>query len=157
MLQCGKFGLTGFDHTRIIVSDLQTSRDFYETQLGMEVLVETTPTRSEALDVLVEPGVAVSLVMGRVCGHLVELLQYDDVAVGPLPSRPSLGASGFSVTVADIDAAWTIAEEQSITASPHVMEVSGVRLFFITDPDGGRIELIEYPDGHHENWTGKPQ
>ena len=152
MPQSGMLRLTGFDHTRIAVSDLRRSREFYEKHLGLEVFVETTPTRSDALDVIVTPGVAVSLVMGRVCGHIVELLQYDNVEVGALPPRPSLGAGGFSVTVSDIEQAWDLADEAGITMSPRIMEVSGTRLFFIKDPDGANIELSEYADGHHEEW-----
>lgn len=148
----GSFEVTGFDHTRLVVADLKRSHAFYEQYFGFEVVAEAGPTRSEEMDILVAPGVAVSLIMGRVCGHLVELLQYDEVPMNPRSARPSLGPSGFSVTVSDIEKAWTIAEEGQITITPKILEVMGTKLFFVKDPDGNYVELIEYADGHHAEW-----
>jgi len=40
-----------------------------------------------------------------------------------------------------------------------VVEIAGVRMFFVPDPDGTRIEVIEYPNGARrsaELWRGSP-
>jgi catechol 2,3-dioxygenase-like lactoylglutathione lyase family enzyme len=145
--------VTGFDHTRICVSDLERSRAFYEGILGMEVFRVPDRQSSEALDTIIGGHeVGVELVFGRIGGHIVELIHFDNVEVEPPPRHPHLGNEGFTVTVDDIDAAFAVAEKAGVTAIPNVVEVKGTKIFFVADPDGARIECIQYADDHAVTW-----
>jgi catechol 2,3-dioxygenase-like lactoylglutathione lyase family enzyme len=149
----GPMKVTGFDHTRICVSDIDRSRAFYEGILGMEVSRVPDRQSSEALDTIVGGhDVGVQLVFGRIGGHIVELIHFDNIEVHRSPAHPHLGNEGFTVTVDDIDEAFAIAAKAGVNATPAIVEVKGTRIFFVNDPDGARIECIQYADNHAVTW-----
>ena len=91
------------------------------------------------------------LTFGRIAGHTVELDQ--GARPGPAAGPQShVGGSGFTVTVEDIDAAYAAVKASGVTLLTDIVEVKGTRIFFIADPDGMRVELIQYADGHHVTW-----
>ncbi len=146
-------GVTGFDHTRICVSDLERSKEFYEEFLDMKI--DRIPERqvSDELDLILGgTGVGVSLLFGRIAGHIVELIHLDHVHVEVAPTHPHIGNGGFTLTVRDIDAAFKAAQLAGILATPAIVEVHGTKIFFVNDPDGNRIECIQYVDGHAVSW-----
>lgn len=144
--------VTGFDHTRVYVSDMARSRPFYEEVLDLQVYFENPRQDSEGIKAIYgRPGAAVHLVFGRIGGHIVELIQVLDQSSPPAPQF-HVGGSGFTVTVEDAAAARRRAVEAGVDVLTELVEVKGTKIFFISDPDGARVELIEYADGHHVTW-----
>jgi lactoylglutathione lyase len=128
-------------HVGLRVTDLERSVAFYTT-LGYEVVGTVPETELGSLTMLKLPGdefVAVELVhdttRGRVepggLSHLV--IQVEDV----------------QATVAHLAERGVQADEPgSPDGSPDFWTA------WVTDPDGYRIELVQWPDGHPEGMTG---
>jgi len=141
--------VTGFDHTRVYVSDMERSRRFYEDVLDLQVYSENPRQDSEGIGkIFGRKGAAVQLTFGLIGGHIVELIKVLDMEL-PRPPKEYVGGSGFTVTVEDLDAAYQACQEAGVTILTEVLEVKGTKIFFIQDPDAMRIELIQYADGHH--------
>ena len=144
--------VNGYDHTRVYVSDMATSRAFYERVLDLQVFFENPRQDSEGIrQIYGREGAAVHLTFGRIAGHIVELIKTLDQDP-PRAPQSHVGGSGFTVTVEDIDAAYAAVEASGVTLLTDIVEVKGTRIFFIADPDGMRIELIQYADGQHVTW-----
>jgi lactoylglutathione lyase len=127
-------------HLGLRVANLQRSIDFY-TALGYEVLGDVPATELGALTMLKLPGdefVALELVHNPGHGRV----------------EPG-GLSHFVVQVEDMDA--TVAHVTSLGV--HVEELGspdGSADFWtawVTDPDGYRIELVQWPEGHADGMT----
>ena len=141
--------VTGFDHTRVYVSDMERSRRFYEDVLDLQVYAENPRQDSEGVGkIFGRKGAAVQLTFGLIGGHIVELIKVLDMEL-PRPPKEYVGGSGFTVTVEDLDAAYQACKDAGVTILTDVLEVKGTKIFFIQDPDAMRIELIQYNDGHH--------
>lgn len=125
-------------HLGLRVSDLERSLSFYTT-LGYGVLGRVPDTEFGSLTMLKlpdDPFVSIELV-------------HD-------PARPvnDIGAvNHLVVQVEDLDA--TIAElgSKGVTADPPTEPEPGFRLAWLTDPDGYRIELVQWPPGHPAGMT----
>lgn len=148
-------GVSGFDHTRVYVSDMERSREFYERVLDLQVYRESKLQGVEGIEQIYgQPGAAVHLVFGRIAGHTVELIKRLDCELDRPPEN-YVGGSGFTVTVVDVEAAYKAAIESNVDITTELVDIGGTRIFFIRDPDGARIELIEYADKHHVVWPGE--
>lgn len=116
-------------HAALNVSDMDATLDFYENLLGLE------RTREAELD-----GQRMVFV-GRDDGAELQFLAVDE-------SDEPAGIDHVAVATDDVEA--TIEEAESEWNSSVVIEpqtVGGeVRLAFITDPEGYRVELIEELD-----------
>lgn len=128
-------------HTAYRVSDLDTSLVFYAS-LGYEVIGRVDLGDDSTLTMLSFPGeMAVSL---------------------ELVHRPSLGpvdiGTGFSHLVVQVEDLATFCEELS-HAGPQPEGVQrpggpdGPQTSWLTDPDGYRIELVQWPPGHADGIT----
>jgi catechol 2,3-dioxygenase-like lactoylglutathione lyase family enzyme len=125
-------------HIGFRVVDLERALTFY-TALGYTVLGSVPYTESGSLTMLRlpdDPFVSLELVhaptrpvegTGKV-NHLV--VQTDDL----------------DVTLADLAA-------KGITAEPTAAPGPGIRTAWLTDPDGYRIELVQWPPGHPAGLT----
>lgn len=145
-------GVNGFDHTRVYVSDMDKAREFYEGFLGLEVFAENPRQDSPGIaQIFGREGAAVQLVFGRLAGHIVELIRFIDMDV-PRPPAYYVGGSGFTVTVEDIEAAYQAAVDNGVEITSPIVEVKTARIFFVKDPDGARVELVQFADNHHVTW-----
>jgi lactoylglutathione lyase len=128
-------------HVGLRVADLERSLAFY-TGLGYEVLGSVPETEFGSLTMLRLPGdefVTIELVHDPRRGvvdpgglnHLVIQVESMRATVGDLTAR------GVQVEA---------------PGSPDGSE--GFRTAWITDPDGYRIELVQWPAGHPEGMTG---
>jgi catechol 2,3-dioxygenase-like lactoylglutathione lyase family enzyme len=145
-------GVNGFDHTRVYVSDMTAARAFYEGFLGLEVYAENPRQDSPGIaKIFGREGAAVQLVFGRLAGHIVELIKILGVELDR-PPKYYVGGSGFTVTVEDIDAAYAAAVENGVEIMSEIVEVKSARIFFVADPDGARVELVQFADNHHVAW-----
>ncbi|HEY8543957.1 MAG TPA: VOC family protein [Acidimicrobiales bacterium] len=121
-------------HFGLRVADRERSTAFYEA-LGYEVVGTVPQTRFGHLSMLMLPGdefVAIELV-------------HDPAAAppGPGPNHFVIKVESMAETVADLEAKGVAVDglgspdgsEQFLTA-------------WVTDPDGNRIELVQWPPGH---------
>jgi len=137
-----------FSHVGICVTDLERSLRFYCEGLGFE------PAEGYDLDDTMLPGLADALevaspvvLRSQMITHgalKIELLAYSTPAVvgEPSSSRGQLGLTHLNFLVADVDAVAAQLVACGGTVLEHTDVTVGVRLLFLADPDGNRIELM---------------
>lgn len=135
-----------FSHICIGVSDIEASLAFYTAVLDMDVVFDVE-LQGAGLD-SVTGGAAQQ---GRMVGGLIGAAMVELLSLGVVPKCPSgphLGYTNMSFRVDDLDASYdTVARQHpGVRADPPV-DIGGVRMFFIYDPDGTPIELVELPGG----------
>jgi glyoxylase I family protein len=139
--------ILSFSHVCIGVGDVDRSLDFYRRVLGMDVVFDVELEGESLETVTGGAGSKGRMVGGLVGGVMLELLSFGP---GRAPERPSdgtpLGYTNISVSVPDLDAAHRQVIELDAPPGP-IVEIAGVRMFFVADPDGTAIEVIEYPNG----------
>jgi catechol 2,3-dioxygenase-like lactoylglutathione lyase family enzyme len=82
------------------------------------------------------------LVLGKVGGQLVELIEYEveeDSGLG------DPGIAAFTLRIADATEAYEACQERGLNPESEPVEIEGSRQFFISDPDGILIELTQPP------------
>jgi glyoxylase I family protein len=135
-----------FSHICIGVSDMARSLPFYTAVLGMDVVFDVD-LEGAGLDA-VTGGSAQSgrMVGGLIGGVMVELLYLG--ATPPVPDGAHLGYTNISFRVTDLDATYEALQRDhpDARATPAV-DIGGVRMLFIYDPDSTPIELLELPAG----------
>jgi lactoylglutathione lyase len=133
-------------HIGICVSDLEGSLRFYCEGLGFSP-AETHAIGNEFADTLeVPPEVVLTSQFIRREGLAIELLHYESPGTHgrPSDSRNQLGITHLSFLVDDLDAA----ERWLVQCGGRVIEGTrttgeGIRLLFLADPDGTRVELMQ--------------
>ena len=139
--------ILSFSHICIGVSDVGRSLDFYRSVLGMDVVFDVELEGASLEEVTGGAGSKGRMVGGLVGGVMLELLSFGP---GRRPERVTdgtpLGYTNISVSVPDLEAAHRQCVELGTAPEP-IVEIAGVRMFFLSDPDGTRIEVIEYPNG----------
>jgi len=121
-------------HTRMRVSDMQQTIDFYTQVLGLEVLERKTSPRGSHLAFLAVPN----------SEELIELCSFPPS--GPVKVQEDLVHLAFEVENLDETIAQLTAQGIKITDGP-TRSSSGSRFLFIDAPDGYEVELIERPPG----------
>ncbi|OBK43439.1 VOC family protein [Mycobacterium sp. 1081908.1] len=135
-----------FSHICVGVSDIEASREFYTAVLGMDVVFDVE-LAGAGLDSVTGGAAQQGRMIGGLIGAaMVELLSLGDVPESP--SGPHLGYTNMSFRVDDLDATYDTVRRHhpDVRAEPPV-DIGGVRMFFIYDPDGTPIELLELPGG----------
>jgi len=135
-----------FSHICVGVSDIEASLAFYTAVLGMDVVFDVG-LEGAALDAVTGGAARRGRMVGGLIGAaMVELLSLG--AVPASPSGPHLGYTNMSFRVDDLDAAYDAVRHHhpDVRAEPPV-DIGGVRMFFVYDPDGTPIELVELPAG----------
>ncbi|MEZ4280589.1 MAG: VOC family protein [Myxococcota bacterium] len=148
-----------FSHITVRVSDLERALRFYRDGLGLRPLFDVRLDGPGLDAVTATPGAR-----GRMIGLLVpgagkvsiELIHFEHPSLSPPPEGRFTGWSNISISVADIDATHAAFLERGLAPLSPPVEVGGVRMFFVTDPDGARIEIIEFSGGHTTSaaWNG---
>jgi lactoylglutathione lyase len=121
-------------HTRMRVSDLDQTIQFYTTVLGLDVIERKTSPRGSHLAFLKVPN----------SDELIELTSFPPS--GPVRVQEDLVHLAFQVENMDDTIASLTARGVTITDGP-THTSSGSRFIFIDAPDGYEIELIERPPG----------
>ena len=121
-------------HTRMRVSDLDQTIQFYTTVLGLEVLEQKTSPRGSQLAFLKVPN----------SDELIELTSFPPS--GPVKVQEDLVHLAFQVDSLDDTIASLKTKGIKITDGP-TRTSSGSSFIFIDAPDGYEIELIERPPG----------
>ncbi|MEP6888430.1 MAG: VOC family protein [Nitrospirales bacterium] len=121
-------------HTRMRVSDIDQTINFYTTVLGLDVMERKTSPRGSHLAFLKVPN----------SEELIELASYPPS--GPVKVQEDLVHLAFQVENLDDTMRELSAKGVKITDGP-TQSSSGSRFIFIDAPDGYEIELIERPPG----------
>ncbi|MDH5192670.1 MAG: VOC family protein [Nitrospira sp.] len=121
-------------HTRMRVSNLDETIQFYTTVLGLEVIERKTSPRGSQLAFLKVPN----------SDELIELTSFPPS--GPVKVQEDLVHLAFQVESLDETITSLTGMGVKITDGP-TQTSSGSRFIFIDAPDGYEIELIERPVG----------
>jgi lactoylglutathione lyase len=121
-------------HTRMRVSDMDQTIQFYTNVLGLEVLERKVSPRGSHLAFLTVPN----------SDELIELCSFPPS--GPVRVQEDLVHLAFQVDNLDDTIAALNAKGIKITDGP-TLTASGSRFIFIDAPDGYEVELIERPAG----------
>ncbi|MDH5639681.1 MAG: VOC family protein [Nitrospira sp.] len=121
-------------HTRMRVSNLDETIQFYSRVLGLEVIERKTSPRGSQLAFLKVPN----------SDELIELTCFPPS--GPVKVQEDLVHLAFQVDSLEQTIAALAAQGIRITDGP-TQTSSGSRFIFIDAPDGYEIELIERPTG----------
>lgn len=137
-------------HIGICVSDLERSLRFYCDGLGFSKEERHDIGNEFAATLEVEPDVELVSQFIRKEGMAIELLHYrSPVATGtPSASRGQLGLTHLSFIVPDVDtvAADLVAAGGTVVDSTRT-KAPDIDLVFLADPDGVRIELMQFGGG----------
>ena len=123
-----------FLHTRMRVSDMDQTVNFYTNVLGLEVLERKVSPRGSHLAFLKVPN----------SEELIELCSFP--LSGPVTVQEDLVHLAFQVESIDDTIALLNAMGVKVTDGP-TQTSSGSRFIFIDAPDGYEVELIERPSG----------
>jgi lactoylglutathione lyase len=121
-------------HTRMRVSDMDQTINFYTDVLGLEVMERKTSPRGSHLAFLKVPN----------SEELIELCSFPPS--GPVKVQEDLVHLAFEVDNLDDAISALNAKGVKITDGP-TRTSSGSRFIFIDAPDGYEVELIERPPG----------
>jgi lactoylglutathione lyase len=121
-------------HTRMRVSDMDQTINFYTNVLGLEVLERKVSPRGSHLAFLKVPN----------SEELIELCSFPPS--GPVRVQEDLVHLAFQVENLDDTIQHLGAKQIRITDGP-TSTSSGSRFIFIDAPDGYEVELIERPPG----------
>jgi lactoylglutathione lyase len=119
-------------HTRMRVSDMEQTLQFYTDVLGLEVLERKVSPRGSHLAFLKVPN----------SEELIELTSFPPS--GPVKVQEDLIHLAFQVESLDGAIAWFNTKGVKVTDGP-TQTSSGSRFIFIDAPDGYEVELIERP------------
>jgi diaminopimelate decarboxylase len=140
------------DHVSITCADLDASLDFYTGLLGIELRSRGDAQGGEfAITGIEDPQVRwADLILGD--GRVLELIEFVDPRGTPHRPQPNdAGATHISLRVADAVAVHARLREAGAEprSEPVTIEASGdwngSRAFYVGDPDGVTVELIERP------------
>jgi glyoxylase I family protein len=149
--------LQAFSHVCIGVRDIDASLDFYRRLLGFEVVFDVELAGDSLETVTGTSGAKGRMIGGLIAGVMVELLGLGDVPAGS--SGPHIGYTNISFSVRDLDAVYRQVVELGFRPAQEPVDIGGVRMFFVEDPDGTPIEIIEYPNGERDSaelWGARP-
>ncbi len=141
----GPLPVQSFSHLCIGVGDIDRALDFYRRVLGFDVVFDVE-LEGASLDAVTGRGASKGrMVGGLIGGAMVELLALG--STGRPADGPHLGYTNMSFSVRDLDDAYRRVVALGVRPAQEPVDIGGVRMFFVHDPDGTPIELVEYPHG----------
>jgi len=137
--------IANFSHVCVGVSDIEASVEFYRGVLGMDVVFDVELEGDGLEAVTGRSGEKGRMVGGLMGGTMVELLALG--AVPRAPEGPHIGYTNISLRVEDVDAAYEQLRGLGTVHCDRPVDIGGVRMMFLFDPDRTPIELVELPGG----------
>ena len=141
----GPLEIGGFSHVCIGVSDMDRSIGFYRDLLGMDVVFDVELEGASMESVTGRSGARGRMVGGLIGGAMIELLALGDTPTGR--PGPRIGYTNISFRVDDLDATHQKVIDLGHRPQQEPVDIGGVRMFFVADPDGTPVEIIELPEG----------
>jgi len=133
-----------FDHVGINVRDLAAATTWYSEAFGLRRVFEFT---------LEGPGLS-AVVLESPDGYRIELLTRPGSVAGlrapdPVAAALTEGYGHFALSVPDLDPAYEalVAHGAGEVMKPGPSPEPGIRMAWVTDPEGNLIELIEKSRG----------
>lgn len=159
MANAAPLAFRDFSHITVRVSDMDRALAFYREGLGLAQLFDVR-LDGPGLDSVTGTKDA----RGRMIGFLVpgagkvsiELICFEHPPLERPPEGRYTGWGNISLSVSDIDAAHAACVARGLAPLSKPVQVGGVRMFFLTDPDGARVEIIAFPGGQTTSaaWNG---
>src|SRR4051812_34106393 len=152
--------LQAFSHVCIGVTDIERSFDFYKRLFGMDVVFDVELEGDSLATVSGKQDAKGRMIGGLIGGVVVELIDLGDGAAARPGGTHRIGYTNISFSVTDLDEAYRRVGELGFTPAQEPVEIAGVRMFFVNDPDGTPIEIIEFPNGAMDSaelWRGPRQ
>jgi glyoxylase I family protein len=141
----GPISIANFSHVCIGVSDIEASLAFYTGVLGMDIVFDVELEGSGLEAVTGRGGDKGRMIGGLIAGTMVELLALGDVPA--IPQGPHIGYTNMSFRVENVDEAYARLQAFGDVRCQPPVDIGGVRMLFVYDPDATPIELIELPGG----------
>jgi catechol 2,3-dioxygenase-like lactoylglutathione lyase family enzyme len=144
------FALQGFNHTGMIVTDLDRAIGFFRDLLGFEVISRAPrdPALIGRLTRLPAPRIEIAYLQGP--GHRVELIRYatDGIRNVDQPRVYDDGAAHIALDVDDIDAAVAAAAEHGVLPVGEIITIDagpnkGRRVVYLQSAYGLSLEFIQ--------------
>ena len=138
--------MTTIHHSAICVRDVEASLRFWRDGLGFEVLMDER-FEGDWPTLLHAPGRSLRAVFlgdpANAAAGIVELVDLGEVPAGDEPDGPA--AQGFLLlsVITDLSAALARLEELGLGGEPRRIEVAGVAMAVVVDPDGVAVELVD--------------
>jgi catechol 2,3-dioxygenase-like lactoylglutathione lyase family enzyme len=137
-----------FCHLGVGGTDMDRALAFYRDLLGMQVVFESHIS-GEPFDAVLH---ATRKQEGRVVGGLLGGLMVELLSIGTKPPeqkqrRSITGIHNVSLSVTDLDETHRRITAAGYTPDQDPLEIGGVRMFFVKDPDGTPVEFIKLPNG----------
>lgn len=127
----GSIKILNLSHIALNVTNMERSTRFYKNILGLKLIFE-----EELPD-----GIGFSSGFITPAGVTIELIQISGMEI---EAKEYTSTIAFSVE--SLDSAKAAISSESIEIK-NEMEFSGVKMFFINDPDGHNIEISQFPNG----------
>ncbi len=140
--------MASLNHVGVTVSDLERSIAFYRDVVGMQ-LAGRHRTQGAWFDTLTHnSGAEIDVAMLRLGDFVLQLVQYLAAGGDRLPlAHHHVGAPHLCVNVVDVDARHRDAEARGGLDPTPIVDILGlgIRSFYVRDPDGVPVELLESP------------
>jgi glyoxylase I family protein len=146
-----------FSHVCVGVTDIERSLEFYKRLFGMDVVFDVELEGDSLATVSGKQDAKGRMIGGLIGGIVVELIDLGDGASAKHEGGHRIGYTNISFSVTNLDDAYRAVGELGYEAAQEPVEIAGVRMFFVNDPDGTPIEIIEFPNGAKDSaelWRG---
>ena len=137
--------ITGVSHVSINVADMDRSIEFYTRVFGWEQLFDEHMEGPSFEAITRVPDAA-----GRACGGRIRDIRVELMCFNFTPQEPpsaGLGLRVLSLEVDDADAAYRELCAAGVRPASEPLDLHGTRMFFVVDPDGQGIEMVQYIAG----------
>lgn len=141
--------IVGLNHINVVVSDIEKSKDWYCDVLGF-VVDEAFEICEDDLSLgLGVPDAQLKVAFLTIPGSTtrVEMIEYASPTSSPLVEGPAnaVGFGHFALEVDDVRARYEELMHQGVQFVSRPVDVSGgVRFCWFLDPDGNRVEIIQF-------------
>jgi glyoxylase I family protein len=133
----------------LCVKDLETAVAFYRDVAGFEVRTPPTRLGGEWFDTLTRNhGADIEIAMLELGSFTLQLVQYHAAGADAVePGHNHVGNPHLCIDVADVDAkhAEVVASGRHRPTAIVDIAGTGVRSFYVEDPDGTPIEFLQMP------------
>lgn len=139
-------GLRGFAQLSVVVKSIDQTVSFYHDLLGFEPDGDWEGDTAGLATMIGIEGITGRSVVGNI-GHLrIEFMDYSIFGKAAPAPPGSLGVNNLTFEVDDIDSIHAQCVAMGLQPGHAPAAISNVKQFFVLDPNGITIELVEYTE-----------